>query len=333
MSFDILIASYGRADILQKCLISLSGQVIEELQEIIILIQDTDIQTLKIIENYETKLCLKILKTEFKLRPGASRNLLIKNSTSEYICFLDDDTVPPSDYLVKAVEIIKRHKPDIFGGPDRSADHDGLRQTIIGDILSSVLVMGPTFYRHSSDGLIDMDSDETSLTLCNIWIKKVLFEQYNIYFDEDLKRCEENKLLVEFSKKNIKMSYWPELYVYHLRRESIFQIARIQFLSGFYRSTVFFKQMACFRAFFLIPLLTGVLIVLFPLLNPKLQISLFVMHTILSWFVSFKIFLKRHKIIIFFYAWIVIVTIHIFFSLGMLLGILTGIFNARKSRI
>ena len=115
-TLDILICTFEREELLQDCISSLLLQDTIRMDWGIIIVNNSPkdfsqnllnflhgIQKLKIIREEETGL-------------SNARNTGIKTSESAWVGFLDDDAVVPSDYIDKALEIIKEEEFDCFGG-------------------------------------------------------------------------------------------------------------------------------------------------------------------------------------------------------------------------
>lgn len=323
-SFDILITSFNRPDTLKNCLDSLPKTMPVNFGKIILLVQSTDSDTKKLIESFYKFFEIILLEVPFITTPGASRNILVSAANSEFLCFLDDDIQVSTEYFDKCNEILIAKRSDIFGGPDQSPKNNGIKQQVIGELMSHQFVMGPTSLRHYDDGKGFREADETILTLCNIWFSSSIFEETKLSFDEDIQRCEENKLLSELNTLGHKMYYYPDMIISHFRRESNPAMIRIQYLSGYYRSVCFFKTRASFKPFFLLPLMTGFLICYFVFLPLTIQLSLIGIHSVIAFMISAKIAKGLKSFRAFIMAWQGIIIIHSCFSLGMFMGILSG---------
>ena len=251
--YDVLIATYNRGELLKNCLESFPTDPPEGLKKVIFITlandQDTELAIKETMKPYDTE----IIKVNEILKPGASRNIMIEKSSADYLAFLDDDILIPEDYFQKCLKIVKENQFDIFGGPDNSPQNDSLRQKIIGDILAHPFAMGPTSARHACRGNNPVVADETKLTLCNMWMKREILMDSHLRFSENLRRCEENQLLEELSSLGYIMHYVPDMFIYHHRRESLLAMARIQYLSGYYRSVCFYLNHSTFKFFFLAP--------------------------------------------------------------------------------
>ncbi|MDT3766197.1 glycosyltransferase family 2 protein [Priestia filamentosa] len=92
---SIVIPTYKRPDFLERAIDSILNQDYKNLE--IIIVDDNgwgtpeQIQTYKKIEKYEDMENFKYIAHEKNLNGSCARNTGIKNSSGDYICFLDDD--------------------------------------------------------------------------------------------------------------------------------------------------------------------------------------------------------------------------------------------------
>jgi GT2 family glycosyltransferase len=325
-TFDVLIASYDRPEVLKTCLESIESNKRNELKNILVLTQGEDIETIKLVRSFSNKLPVKLITSETKLPPGASRNLLVKNSNAEYLQFLDDDAYLSNDYYTYFFDFINNQNFDVLGGTDQSPHNGNLKQKVLGKVLGSRFVMGPTSKRHSSKNKVELHAGEVDLTLCNLWIKKEVFTQGNNFFNESIMRCEENIFLEKLKQSDYRMLYVPELYVHHKRRDHLIDQGKIQFKSGYYRGLAFHIDKNTFKPFFLFPMLTGFLLTFFPYLPEQLQIGLILLHSFFAVITSLNIMVELKSLESFFLSWAIIIIVHVFFSIGIFFGSVKGKF-------
>ncbi len=322
-NFDILMASFFRSKILAEALGKIAEKRPKELKNLCLLLHSEDQESLKVVKDFQDKIPLNVTEVNKVPTPGGSRNLLIGKSDSKWLCFLDDDVVISENYFETVTQIILNESVDVFGGPDQALADDP-KQNLLGKILASKFVMGPTHIRHDRKTHIQRDTDEISLTLCNLWIKKEILEDENLKFSEVWNRCEENLLLDQIESRGKKMSYFPQLFVYHLRRVAVDQIFAIQLKSGFYRGLHLNHLDAKFKKSFLIPILTGIGLVVLPLISIKLFIALSLIHFLLNFSTNIKFIKEDSELKLLGYGILVVVAIHTGFSLGVFAGFMKG---------
>lgn len=115
---SIVICTYNRADVLDYALQSLTEQTAEnESFDVIVVDNNSTDNTKAVYEKYEKQ--LPNLKYVFETKQGLShaRNAGYKNTNTPYVGYIDDDAKANKNYVKFALDTIKTHKPDIFGGP------------------------------------------------------------------------------------------------------------------------------------------------------------------------------------------------------------------------
>lgn len=230
------------------------------------------------------------------LRVGEARNQIIEKSTGKYLCFIDDDIELPNNYFVKAKSIISNNKNvDVFGGPDQTKENASDFQLILGEVMKSFFAMGPTAKRHRSIGHCVESGNEINLILCNLWMKKSIFnEGYN--FPRNYIRNEENILLGQLKRNNKSLIYSSDLIVFHERKNSIKKLTRATYYSGVFRTYGFFDESTTFQWYFLIPQILLLLLVLSLFMSVKLSGLLVILYLMLITFKSMSIALKLKKL-------------------------------------
>ena len=111
---SIIVPSHNGGKYIERCIKSLAGQTLEDIEIILIDDASTD-RTLKIMENYSMIFPnIKVIHNDVNKGQGASRNIGLDVATGEYIGFVDsDDFVNPNMYKSMYEGAIKNDKPDI----------------------------------------------------------------------------------------------------------------------------------------------------------------------------------------------------------------------------
>ena len=99
---SIIVPVYNAQDTIEKCLESLLGQTYKNIEVVVINDGSVD-NTLKIIDKFND-IRLKVTSTENR-GISAARNLGIKNSTGEFICFCDADDFYEKNYVEKLLSM------------------------------------------------------------------------------------------------------------------------------------------------------------------------------------------------------------------------------------
>lgn len=112
METSVIIPTYKRTDDLKRCLEGLSRQLYKP-DEVIVIVRDTDDQTASFLKDYQSIISIK---QAIVTRPGqvAALNEGLQQAAGEFICILDDDTVPHTHWLQKIIDIFK--SSDQIGG-------------------------------------------------------------------------------------------------------------------------------------------------------------------------------------------------------------------------
>ena len=104
MKISVVIPTYGRPELLQKCLTALAEQTFAHDDfEVIVVSDGPDKATQHLVNKLQkSKICnLRFLSTDKKRGPAAARNMGWINSLAELIAFTDDDTIPDKNWLTQ----------------------------------------------------------------------------------------------------------------------------------------------------------------------------------------------------------------------------------------
>jgi GT2 family glycosyltransferase len=240
----VLILTYDRVTLLQKCVESILNQKQHDLNlKLYILINGEDQDALDYTKTLKEKINIQVIYKEKSLPVGEARNKLIEEIKEEWICFLDDDIYLSPTYFSDAYKFMQEYKEiEIFGGPDTNTDTANDFQETLSFVMENFFATGPTNKRHKSFGNSIIDGNEVNLILCNFWAKRSVFDIK--LFPEKFRRNEENYLLAILKDKGIRMKYVPYLIVHHNRKVDYKKIIRVLYLAGIYRvvSMVFYPK-------------------------------------------------------------------------------------------
>lgn len=108
----IIMPVYNGADYLEFSINSVLNQTYKDFQLICVNDNSTD-NSLEILKNFQAKDSRIIVLTKDNAGPGVALNYGIKNSKSEYICFLDQDDLYSNDYLETMLFYVEKYQLDI----------------------------------------------------------------------------------------------------------------------------------------------------------------------------------------------------------------------------
>jgi succinoglycan biosynthesis protein ExoA len=152
-------------------------------------------------------------------QPAIQRNVAIREAKGEWIYFLDDDSVPPRDNLMRAAPYLLRPGVEMVGGPNVCPEEAPTLEQAFALVMSSWLAFGPSRARYIGVGGI-RETGEKELILCNLIARRSTLVELN-GFDESLYPNEENALMDTLRARGGKMLYDPAFLVYRRPRKSL----------------------------------------------------------------------------------------------------------------
>ncbi len=118
MLISVVTYTYNRADILKILLESISSQTLNpEMFELIVVDNHSTDQTRELVNSYCDRYSNIHYYYEERLGTSSARNRGWQEAKGEYIAFIDDDGNAPLGWLENAASIIRKLKPEVFGGP------------------------------------------------------------------------------------------------------------------------------------------------------------------------------------------------------------------------
>ena len=109
ISVDIILPNYNSAPYLSETIDSIIRQTFKN-WKLIIVDDNSNRETKKILKNYENKPNINIIWLKKNKRPGFCRNLAIRNSKSEYIAFIDADDIWEDEKRSKQLDFMIKNK-------------------------------------------------------------------------------------------------------------------------------------------------------------------------------------------------------------------------------
>ena len=165
---------------------------------------------------HEYQLCLdsrfRFIETG-DIAPGKKRDLALLHARGEYFAFIDDDAYPSKDWLISALEILKKESVGGIGGPAVTADSNNIFEVGSGKVYESYLCSGGLKYRFVPSAMKEVDD----IPSVNLIVKKDVFEKVG-GFNSKFYPGEDTKLCLEIIGLGKKLIYDPDTLVYHHRR-------------------------------------------------------------------------------------------------------------------
>ncbi len=205
-------------------------------------------------------------------QPSVQRNAALRAARGDLIYFLDDDSLPVPDSLLRAVECFQDPAVAMVGGPNLCPPDAPLLEQVFAVVLSSLLAFGPSRARYDSVGQRRATS-EKELILCNLLARREPVLSLG-GFDEALYPNEENALMDGLQQQGRRLVYDPQLIAYRRPRATLGSFCRMLMTYGRGRAEQFRLHPTAGSALNLAPPLFCVYLALTPLLAWRWPIGL-----------------------------------------------------------
>ncbi len=315
-----VIVPVTRESYLNKCLNSLDKQSFRNFE--VILVSNKELGK-KLKEN-------KLLITK-EINPAYRRNLAAKKAKGEILAFIDDDAIANKDWIKHAVEFLDKNRSFcVVGGPDIISKNSRFREEI-SDVLLSNKYLGSGVLAHMNYNQKKEVSEASSLALCNLFVRKKIFEEVD-GFNEKIGYGGEDTEFLEFIIRRTKcrMMYLPNLFVYHKKRDFMvpYLKQRLKFRINNGKMAYVYPKLYFSNYKFLLFFFVGTFFFVFLFLRPLIALYAFIFYLILLVLVSSPYFIKNVRFVILPFAF---AAQHLTYYIGILIG-LSNIVNYKKLR-
>jgi len=203
MLFSVIIPSYNRPQQLAQCLESLSQLDYDRDRFEVIIMDDGSKTPLdEVVNPFKNRLNVRLLR-QTNAGPAAARNHAAQHARGRYIAFTDDDCRPAQNWL-QALETAVTTYPDrIIGG--RTVNDLGDNPFSITS--QNIISMGYDHYNAVRDQARFFASN-------NMVVPADGFREMG-GFDESFTTSEDRELCDRWIHNNHKMTYAPEVVIYH----------------------------------------------------------------------------------------------------------------------
>jgi len=317
----ILTVTHSREKVLKKYLDSLiRAERFKEI-DIVILINGEDSKTERLLNQYRREYkSIRFLKSKNKSR-GESRNLLIQHAKGEILYFLDDDVFVGKKAFSVLLDSFRRYRQiDIFGGPSLTPQDNNLFQKCQGYVLGSFFGTLWTSQRYRKSG-VERITNEHALILCNLAIRKKVFDESGIFFNTRIVCAEENLLLQNLILLGYRAMFTPELIVYHERRRSYLGFCKQIFTYGNGRRQIMKYAFCIDNLFCLIPGIFAIYMILLLFCRCFVFKIPFYAYLSLCFLSSLSVMFKTKKLRAFWISFILFPTMHFVYTLGLFFGL------------
>jgi len=201
MKFSIIIPCKNDSSYLRACLKSIRKMNYSNYEVIVIPDEKINLKGIRVIP--------------LKAGPAEKRDLGVKKAKGSIIAFIDDDAYPDKDWLNNCLKYFKKGF-SVVGGPQITPKEDSFFQKLSGFTLSSRMVGGMRSRYEATSSPFEID-DWPSV---NLLIKKFVFNKVG-GFDSTYYPGEDTKLCLDIINAGYKMTYAPDVVVYHHRRPGL----------------------------------------------------------------------------------------------------------------
>jgi glycosyltransferase involved in cell wall biosynthesis len=227
MSLMILIITCNRPQLLKQCLdsvlLSLKGCPDLNARVRIGLAQAT-VETVELVEAYQQKnAMIEVYRMSEKFLPGEARNKGLLSVTDDWIYFIDDDAYVEPGFFQSAALHLKNPGLMAFGGPNLTPKASNFLSQLSQLAFESPFGSGGVFRRYKKDLANAQSCDESSLILCNLFVRASAIQAFpnGKFFDSKLPCAEENHMLWVMKAHGYQMLSDPKLWVWHHRRANL----------------------------------------------------------------------------------------------------------------
>ncbi|MBI5241200.1 MAG: glycosyltransferase [Elusimicrobia bacterium] len=234
-SISVVIPTYRRPQLLERCLESLFTNDLSRVLEVILVVHDDDAEGLAEARRWRQRSPLVRLVYTKTASRGAARGAAAAVCGGDWCWFLDDDVMLPPDALRALAGAIASHPlAAVVGGPNRLPEDSGLFERCADQVLSSPLGAAAMRARYAGLGG-EAWVDERSLIACNLAVRSSELRR-SLPFHPWMDYGEETLFLARLRLEGCRFLHTPKVWVYHRRRSGWWSFCQQAFRSGLGRS-------------------------------------------------------------------------------------------------
>ena len=229
MTIDIVILTYGRSQLFDRCLSSLLEAATHTNNEVCfwVVVNGYDRETELAISRWrQVNSRVSFVALSSPQPCGYARNSGIVAGRGEWVYFIDDDAFVADDFFSRFEKVLSTSKDlMVVGGPNVTPKNQSAFQRSVGQVVASKLASGPFSRRYRVDSEEICEADDRDLILCNLFVKRAIFSDYRFPFE--LSCAEENHLIdwirAKYGPNRIVFS--SDIIVFHERAHSFKRFA------------------------------------------------------------------------------------------------------------
>lgn len=217
---SIVVPVYNRPDETDALLSSIAAQKENGLDYQVVIVEDgSSVTSQQVCEKWSDKIPVRYFYTE-NSGPGDSRNYGMERAEGDYFVILDSDVLLPEHYFATLERILSRtNVPDAFAGPDCAHSSFTDVQKAINYAMTSFLTTGGL--RGGSKANL---SGRRQLRSFNMVVSARAFRIAGGFAHQRV--GEDIEYTQRLWRNDLLTAWYPELYVYHKRRDTLGQFFR-----------------------------------------------------------------------------------------------------------
>ncbi len=217
--FSVIVPMYNASRTIRKCVESITNQSFKDYE--VIFVDDCSVDgSPDIVREYG----VKVIRTRRNSGPAAARNLGVRHSKGEIICFTDSDCIVPENWLSVIKGIFDKTGADIVSGMMRNANQKSLVSRFIG-------------YEKNAC-FSELGANDFFCGTFNTAIKREVFN--SVKFDETIRDASYEDVKFAFQiRKLFKCVFSKESCVYHINTDSLKTYAKKHFRKAFGHARLF----------------------------------------------------------------------------------------------
>ncbi len=298
--------------------------------EVLVLDGMSDDRTPEIVKEYAAQYpIIKYLENPERVVPFAL-NKGIRESSGEVVVRVDAHSDYPKDYLSQLVFYLYKLNADNVGGSWNTLPADSrLQSGLIAAATSNSFGIGDAQYRLANKEIKEVD------TVPYGCYKREVFDKIGL-FDEELVRNQDDELNARLKEHGGKIYLIPFVKINYYARDRLNKMMKMFYQYGYFKPLVNrkIKKPATIRQFvplfFVIYLVFLIFLLAIDLSLVKYYLIPLGLYLLLSFSISFSLFLKKKKLEFFFLMPLVFFMIHISYGWGYLSGIFQFVLLRQK---
>ena len=320
----IIVAVRNEQHYIGRCLDSLLNQDFpRDSFEIVVIDGMSEDKTKTIAEEYMNRFpdIIRIYDNPYRIQ-AAGRNIGIRNSSSEFVLYIDGHSQPSSSYISKLVSILKA-SPDIagVGGRHESPNDESFFGKALNLAQKSILGGAGSSYRHKNANFVD------PVSFC--MYRRSVLEKSGLY-NESLVIGEDYELHWRMRQFGYKLMVTPDAVVYYYRKYNTLKRFFDRMLKyGFWKAKIVRIHPKSIRFVFVVPIL---LIILWmscvPLLLVRPDLAYLALFIIIGYAIAVLgtsiIVVLREQNIKYLIIFVIIIVEHFAFGVGLIVGLIKG---------